>query len=149
MSKYFGIAGVRAGYAIMDSKRVAYLLKNGFLWNSGGLAEYFFRLYVQNSFLHEYEKVRIQYIQETQDFFKELNNIPNIQLYPGMANFGLVELKDGSSSTDFVSKLLISHGIYTRNCADKIGLDGQFVRIASRNKEENALIINSIKMCFE
>ncbi len=149
MSKDFGIAGVRAGYAIMDSKRVSYLLKNGFLWNSGGLAEYFFRLYVHSSFLKEYEKVRIQYIQETQDFFKELSTIPQIQLYPGMANFGLVELKDGSSSTDFVSKLLISHGIYTRNCADKIGLDGQFVRIASRNKDENALIINSIRMCFE
>jgi histidinol-phosphate/aromatic aminotransferase/cobyric acid decarboxylase-like protein len=149
MSKDFGIAGVRAGYAVMDSARVTYLLKNGFLWNSSGLAEYFFRLYVHNDFLKEYEKVRIQYIQETQGFFKRLSSIPQIQLYPGMANFGLVELKDGSTSTDFVSKLLISHGIYTRNCADKIGLDGQFVRIASRNKEENALIINSIEMCFE
>ncbi|MBS1537291.1 MAG: histidinol-phosphate aminotransferase family protein [Bacteroidetes bacterium] len=149
MSKDFGIAGVRAGYAVMDSKRVAYLLKNGFLWNSSGLAEYFFRLYVHDTFLKEYEKVRIKYIQETQLFFKELSTIPQIQLYPGLANFGLIELKDGSTSTDFVSKLLIGHGIYTRNCADKIGLEGQFVRIASRNKDENALIINSIKICFE
>jgi len=149
MSKDFGIAGVRAGYAVMNQHRVSYLLKNGYLWNSSGLAEYFFRLYVHPSFLHEYEKVRIQYIQETQQFFSQLSSIPEIKLYPGMANFGLVELLDGSTSTDFVSKLLISYGIYTRNCADKIGLEGQFVRIASRNKQENLSIINSIKRCFD
>ncbi|MFN8361772.1 MAG: histidinol-phosphate transaminase [Candidatus Kapaibacterium sp.] len=148
MSKDFGIAGVRAGYAVMDEGRVSYLLKNGYLWNSGGLAEYFFRLYVHPTFLQEYEKVRIQYIQETQQFFNQLSSIPQMKLYPGMANFGLVEILDGSTSTDFVSKLLISYGIYTRNCADKIGLDGQFVRIASRTKQENLSIIDSIRRCF-
>ena len=44
MSKDFGIAGLRAGYAIMDERKVGRLLGNGFLWNSSGLAEYFFEL---------------------------------------------------------------------------------------------------------
>jgi len=34
MSKDFGIAGIRAGYAVMHPERVGSLLRNGFLWNS-------------------------------------------------------------------------------------------------------------------
>lgn len=145
MSKDFGIAGVRAGYAVMQKKRVADLLHNGFLWNSSGLAEYFFRLYVRQDFLSEYEKVRIRYIKETQIFFSQLKAIEGIKLYPSLANFGLVEICDGSGAADFVSKLLIAHGIYTRNCSDKIGLDGAFVRIASRKLEENTEILTAIR----
>lgn len=149
MSKDFGIAGVRAGYAVMSQERVDKLLNNGFLWNSSGLAEYFFRLYVDNTFNSEYEKVRIKYIKETQDFFSDLKKIERIKLYPSMANFALIEILDGSNSTDFVAKLLIKYGVYTRNCADKIGLDGQFVRIASRTKQENKIIVESINQMMK
>ena len=145
MSKDFGIAGVRAGYAVMKNDRVKELLQNGFLWNSSGLAEYFFRLYVREDFLSEYEKVRVRYIKETQIFFSQLKSMSGIKLYPSLANFGLVEICDGSSAADFVSKLLIAHGIYTRNCSDKIGLDGEFVRIASRKLEENTVILTAIR----
>lgn len=145
MSKDFGIAGVRAGYAVMKNDRVKELLQNGFLWNSSGLAEYFFRLYVREDFLSEYEKVRVRYIKETQRFFSQLKTVEGIKLYPSLANFGLVEICDGSNAADFVSKLLIAHGIYTRNCSDKIGLEGEFVRIASRKLEENIIIVNAIR----
>ena len=50
MSKDFGVAGIRAGYAVMAPGRVNTLLKNGFLWNSSGLAEYFFDLYSRPDF---------------------------------------------------------------------------------------------------
>ena len=42
--KDFGIAGIRAGYGIMDKQKVNSLLSNGYLWNSSGLSEYFFQL---------------------------------------------------------------------------------------------------------
>ena len=69
MSKDFGIAGIRAGYALMNDQRVKKLLTNGYLWNSNGLAEYFFRLYVREDFLGRYEVERKRYIVETQKFF--------------------------------------------------------------------------------
>lgn len=149
MSKDFGIAGIRAGYAVMDKFKVANLLKNGYLWNSNGLSEYFFRLYKREDFFSEYKEVRKKYIVETQEFFKELSKIPQIKVYPSMANFALIELLDGSSSIDFVSKMLIKYGVYTRTGSDKIGLNGEFVRIAGRTKEENKIIINSIKDIFK
>lgn len=144
MSKDFGIAGIRAGYAVMNSRRVQELLLNGFLWNSNGLSEYFFRLYTRDEFLKEYEKVRVKYIKETQEFIKQLKQIQHIKVYPSMANFALIEILNGESSDDFVFNMLINHGIYLRTCSDKIGLNGEFVRLASRTKEENKYIIE----CF-
>jgi histidinol-phosphate/aromatic aminotransferase/cobyric acid decarboxylase-like protein len=42
--------------------------------------------------------------------------------------------------------LLIRRGIYTRTCDDKKGLEaGRFVRIAARNRPENAYIIRSLR----
>ncbi len=147
MSKDFGIAGIRAGYGIMKKSYVDTLLKNGYLWNSNGLAEYFFRLYTRTDFAHSYEKVRVKYIMETMEFIEELKKIPAIRVYPSRANFVLIEL-NGVSSTDFVSMLLIRYGIYVRTCDDKVGLDGDFIRLASRSKTENDYILQSLKEFF-
>jgi histidinol-phosphate/aromatic aminotransferase/cobyric acid decarboxylase-like protein len=132
MSKDFGIAGTRAGYAVMHPDRVTSLRRNGFLWNSNGLAEYFFRLYCRDDFVEQYDRIRKQYIAETQSFFQQLAACSSVNVYPSMANFVLVELLDGVRADDLVQHLLIRHGVYVRTCSDKIGLDGEFVRIASR-----------------
>jgi histidinol-phosphate/aromatic aminotransferase/cobyric acid decarboxylase-like protein len=145
MSKDFGIAGVRAGYGIMSKERVHKLLTNGYLWNSNGLAEYFFRLYTRTDFAYNYNQVRVKYIIETLEFIKELETIPNIKIYPSKANFVLVELLNGINSNDFVAFMLIRYGIYVRTCDDKIGLEGQYIRLASRSKTENEYIIKSFR----
>lgn len=144
MSKDFGIAGIRAGYALMDESRVDYLLKHGYLWNVSGLAEFFFQLYSQPSFIQKYEQVRFKYVKEAQSFFNKLSELPGIFVYPSKGNFALVELLDGTVASDFCLKLLVNHGIYTRNCGDKLGLKGEFLRIAARSKAENNLIFAGI-----
>lgn len=148
MSKDFGIAGIRAGYAIMSESKIKNLLKNGFLWNSNGFSEYFFRLYGNNTFLNDYEIVRKKYIKETSAFFKKLDTINRIKIYPSKANFVLIELINEKSSDNIVSDLLINHGVYVRTCSDKIGLDGNFIRLASRTFDHNEIIYDSLLSIF-
>lgn len=145
MSKDFGIAGIRAGYAIMHPSRIKHLLENGFLWNSNGLAEYFFKLYVREQFQKEYEIVRKRYIRDSQEYFKNLAAIEGIKRYPTQANFALIELETGILADDFAFGLLVKSGVYTRTCSDKIGLDGEFIRLASRSHDENEAIVKAIK----
>ncbi len=146
MSKDFGIAGIRAGYAVMAKSRIDLMLQNGFLWNSNGLSEYFFRLYTREDFANDYDKVRVRYIKETIDFIEKLKEIPGIKVYPGKANFVMIELLvPGLTSFDFVTALLVKHGIYVRTCNDKIGLEGEFIRMASRTAEENDFMVKSMK----
>ena len=149
MSKDFGIAGLRAGYAIMNEDRVAKLLKNGYLWNVSGLADYFFKLYANDYFRKEYDVVRKKYIVETAIFLNDLQSIKGIKTYPSKANFALVEFLNETTSFDFTISLLADNGIYVRDCSDKIGLDGQFVRVASRTLEENKLITAAFRGKFK
>jgi histidinol-phosphate/aromatic aminotransferase/cobyric acid decarboxylase-like protein len=147
MSKDFGIAGIRAGYAVMAPDRVGPLLENGYLWNTSGLAEYFFDLYSRPDFQVEYDRERIHYIRNTRRFFNALRKIEGLRVYPSQANFALVELPEtGPTAEETVCRLLIRRGIYTRTCDDKRGLDnGRFIRVASRNRIENAYIVRSLK----
>lgn len=149
MSKDFGIAGIRAGYGIMSKEKVDHLLKNGYLWNSNGLAEYFFSLYVREDFNEKYLKIRKDYIKITQEFINELQTIKDIKIINSKANFVLVELPEGLDSSLFASTLLVKFGIYVRDCSDKIGLEGSYLRIASRTKEENDYIVDSLKELFK
>jgi len=148
MAKDFGIAGIRAGYGIMVEEKVKQLLANGYLWNVSGLTDYFFKLYSRIDFQKKYDVVRKKYIMNTLMFLNELNRIPNIKVYPSRANFALVELTDGSNAMEVMIKLLYTHGVYVRECSDKIGLDGQFLRIASRSFEENIIILESIRSIY-
>lgn len=149
MSKDFGVAGIRAGYGIMRPEYVKKLLRNGYLWNSNGLAEYFFRLYTRKDFARKYDEVRVRYIVETLEFIRELKKLPDVKVYPSMANFVLIELTNGIMAAEFVAMLLIRYGIYIRTCDDKIGLDGQFIRLASRSRTENNYIIESLTSCLQ
>lgn len=146
MSKDFGIAGLRAGYAIMAPDRVRELLDNGYLWNVSGLTEFFFRLFTEERFQDEYAAVRLRYIEEAVEFFDALGRIELVRRYPTMANFALVEL-DSSAPIELVAPLmLIRYGVYVRDCRDKIGLeDGQYLRVASRKSFENEEILAALR----
>lgn len=148
MAKDFGIAGIRTGYGILSKSKVDALLETGYLWNVSGLTDYFFKLYSRVDFQKRYDIVRKKYIMNTLMFLNELNRIPGIKVYPSRANFALVELIDGTSSKEMMVKLLYSYGVYVRECSDKIGLDGQFLRIASRSFEENIVILDALRSIY-
>ena len=106
-------------------------------WNPG-------QLYSSHEFLSDYEVVRKKYINETSNFFKKLNSIKTIKLYPSKANFILIELLKNKNSDMIVGDLLVNYGVYVRTCSDKIGLEGDFIRLASRTFEQNKIILNAL-----
>jgi histidinol-phosphate/aromatic aminotransferase/cobyric acid decarboxylase-like protein len=145
MSKDFGIAGLRAGYAVMSPDRVRSLLKNGYLWNISGLCEFFFRLFTDSSFQESYARARLRYLDEASVFFDALGEIGGLRAYETKANFCLVELDEELPLEVIAPLLLIRYGIYIRDCSDKIGLeDGQFVRIAGRKAPENEQMLAAL-----
>jgi histidinol-phosphate/aromatic aminotransferase/cobyric acid decarboxylase-like protein len=145
MSKDFGIAGVRAGYAIMSADRVRGLVSNGYLWNISGLTEFFFRLFAEAEFQAQYVDARLRYLDEAIAFFDALSQLDGLRTYSTKANFCLVELEKGLSVEVVAPLLLIRHGVYVRDCRDKIGLeDGQYIRVASRKGFENTAMLGAL-----
>ena len=145
LSKDFGVAGVRLGYAVMAQKRVRALLERGYLWNVSGFGEYFLDLLNKDEFLKEYEVARLKAIGERDDFFAQLQKVKGVKVYPSKANMFLIEILDGSKASDLAVRLLVRHGIYVRTCYDKVGLNGEFIRIASRTAKENLKLSGALK----
>ena len=145
MSKDFGIAGIRAGYAIMKKSRVDQLLDHGYLWNSSGIAEYFFSLFTRPAFLSEYREVLDTYRGYIDRFTSMTSGVNFVRAYPTSANFQLMRVPEGVSADLVTTLLLVRHGIYVRACGDKIGLDGEFIRVAIRTEPENKLVFAALK----
>ena len=148
LSKDFGIAGLRLSYGVMSEKRVSSLLENGYLWNVSGFGEYFLNLLNNRGFMEEYEKARLLAIRERDVFFMQLSTLKDIKVYPSSANLFLVELLDGSTANNLTVRLLARYGIYIRSCGDKVGLRGEFFRIASRKRAENNALIAALTDIF-
>ena len=143
-SKDMGVPGVRVGYALLRPDRVKQL-NTAFLWNISGLAEFFFRLYARADFYGAYLLTRDVYLTETQRFFAKLTSIPKLKCYASNANFMLVELAAGFSAQHVTEQLLFEFGVYVRDCGDKKGLEGEFMRIAAGKTEENDLVYTALR----
>ena len=145
MSKDFGIAGIRAGYAIMNPERVTQLLNHGYLWNTSGIAEYFFGLFDRPEFLIEYRQKLATYKTYIDKFTQTTSAFDFVQPFDTSANFQLMQMPTGISAEVVAGLLLVRHGIYARSCGDKIGLNGQFLRVAIRTESENTKILSALK----
>ena len=149
MSKDFGIAGIRCGYGIMNKEKVDELLETGYLWNISGLGSFFFKTLSRPDFIEKYKKVKVEYLKTTIKFFENLIKIGNthsnkIRVYPSNANFILIEGLNGITSEYLTINLLAEYGLYVRDCNDKIGLEGDFIRVAARTQKENEYFLNSL-----
>jgi histidinol-phosphate/aromatic aminotransferase/cobyric acid decarboxylase-like protein len=147
MSKDFGIAGIRAGYAVMKASYVTSLLEKGYLWNSSCFAIYFFQLLSDKDFITNYLVAKERYNKILCDFGREIMACnPAIRFCRSKANFFLGEIVDAKRTVeDLMLYLLVEHGIYIRACSDKKGLDDRFFRISCRREEDNALILNALR----
>lgn len=145
LSKDFGIAGLRLGYAVMPEDLIQVYMNNGFLWNSNGIAYFFTELISNKEFQKKYEKAKKDYNDARNDFYQELVDL-GLDVIPSQANFFMIRTPNDPSI--YFSKLLYSHGIYTRILNDKWGLSGNFLRIASKDRRENRQMLKAIKEIF-
>jgi histidinol-phosphate/aromatic aminotransferase/cobyric acid decarboxylase-like protein len=142
LSKSHGIAGLRLGYAVATPPR-ARQLRGASLWNLNALAEWFCELLADNSYRREYESARRRYIRETRRMFAGLAALPGTRAYPSAANFALLELD--CPAADVATALLVRHGVYVRDCADKRGLDGdRYLRVAARSEPDNDRVLDAL-----
>jgi len=146
LSKDFGIAGLRLGYAVLPPGMVNDCLKSGFLWNSNGIAYYFTELLADAAFQKRYTKAKKDYNNARDDFYQELISL-GLDVIPSQANFFMVRTPEDPGL--YFSKLLYTHGIYTRILNDKWGLEGNWIRIASKDRKENRQMLHAIRKIWK
>ena len=145
ISKSFGVPGIRLGIlASADKQLIAGLKKRVSIWNLNAFAEFFMQIY--NKYEKEYKTACGKFLKERADFEQLLRGISFLRVMPSQANYFLCEIMPPRTANEVVLYMLKHHNILTRDCSNKPGLDGkQYMRIAVRNHEDNARLIEGLR----
>jgi threonine-phosphate decarboxylase len=145
MTKFFGFPGLRVGYALASPRIAAGIRRLLPPWGVGVLAEAaaLAALTDNGHCLRTKEYVA----GERQRLAKQLANIPALQVFPGAANYLLVQIHNEMTASELQAELLTER-ILIRNCGNFAGLDERFFRIAVRKTEENDRLLAKLTRIF-
>jgi histidinol-phosphate/aromatic aminotransferase/cobyric acid decarboxylase-like protein len=146
LGKNFGLHGLRCGYAVA-SKQIVSMLRHVLPpWNVNALAEEFIR--VMSTHGQQYEWSRRQTVRDSRRLEYRLAQIDGLTSFPSHANFVYCELDDVIPGEKLRDVLLHKYGCFIRECGSKLGSTSQFLRIATRPKEQQDVLIGALaKTC--
>jgi threonine-phosphate decarboxylase len=141
MTKFFGIPGLRLGYAVSNVSLAERLDSMGGPWrvNSLALAAGAAALRDVRHNLESLEFIR----QERRILSEGLAGFSQLRPYPSSVNYLLVEIAEGMTSRELRERLL-PHRILIRDCASFTGLSERFFRIAVRTGDENRRLLECL-----
>ena len=114
------------------------------IWNINSFAEFFMQIF--SKYEKDYKRACEKFISERNLFELELCSIHFLRVMPSQANYFLCEVPPPCSVGWLAMTMLKHYNILIRECSDKEGFDGkQYIRIAVRNHEDNAKLVNAFK----
>jgi histidinol-phosphate/aromatic aminotransferase/cobyric acid decarboxylase-like protein len=145
MSKHCGVPGLRLGYCYSANLYILNRLRR-FLptWNLNTLAQYFLSLLPSTD--ADYHVARKRLIGDVRALYDALRGVRSLEVYPTGANFVLFKITNGTTATELQRRLLEEHGMYVRDCSNKIGMDQFHVRVASQGREKDARLVDALRV---
>ena len=144
LSKTYGIPGLRLGYAASGNKEwIAELRSDLPIWGINSLAQYF--LENIEDYRQEFADSCAEVRRASQLLSSGLQGVPYLRPYPSQGNFVLSRLLYGFTATELTTRLFEEFRVLINDCSRKKGLDGRFVRMASRTVEENAQLVQALQ----
>ncbi|MGV8073075.1 MAG: pyridoxal phosphate-dependent aminotransferase [Syntrophobacteraceae bacterium] len=143
MTKFYGVPGLRLGY-ILTSESIAARMKNAIPpWSVNTLAQIAGAYCLKQK---EYRKRTLEVIQqEREKMLGKLALLDGCRVFPGQANYLLIEFDNQFPPADVLQQeLLSSERILIRDCRSFEGLGDHHVRVAIRLPEQNERLINGI-----
>jgi threonine-phosphate decarboxylase len=148
LGKDYGVCGLRLGLMATSNTAVLDEIRRFVpIWNISPLAERFLRICLDHR--DDYERARIQCIEETQSLAKRLATIPQLRVFDTFSNFILFKIiEPKTTSVELRDHLLATAGLYVRDCSRKLGLGDRYIRVGTNLPEENRRLIEAIKGYF-
>lgn len=142
LSKAYGLAGMRFGYALGDKDVIAQISGALLPWNVGTIPMWAALAALEDTEALDY---RVKFNNSEVDFITEsLSDVPGLVIFPSKANYILFDCgPTGKKGKDMVA-YAEQKGLILRPDADKYGSEGWF-RITIGTKEENRMAIDVIR----
>ena len=141
LTKIFAIPGLRLGFAVAEKNFAERLNFSKDVWNVNFLAQKAgVAALSDEKFLQD---TRIWLETEKKYFAEKLSELP-IKIFPPSVNFILIRLQSKELAA-VVLKKLRDKKILVRNCANFLGLDERYLRLAIRTRAENNFLLEALR----
>jgi L-threonine-O-3-phosphate decarboxylase len=144
LTKFYSLPGLRLGYAIAHPDRLKRWQQWRDPWSVNALAAAVGEVVVQD---HEFQQHTWDWLATAKaQLTTELAAISGLTVYPGAANFLLVQ--SDRSVPDVQTVLLQRHRILIRDCLSFPELGDRYFRVAVRTEAENQKLITGLAEIF-
>ncbi|HJT20042.1 MAG TPA: threonine-phosphate decarboxylase CobD [Nitrospira sp.] len=141
-TKFYALPGLRVGYTVSSPRVAASLRRHQPPWSVNVLAQLAAEAAIQD---RHHARLSLTYVErERRRLTKLLGSLPGLMLFPGRANFLLLELPDSYRGRT-AAESLYRQGLVIRECASVPGLNARTVRIAVRTENENNRLVGALK----
>lgn len=146
LSKAYGLAGMRFGYALADKDLIAQLSATLIPWNVGTIPMWAALAAIEDTEglekRREFNNSEIKFIED------ELSNIPGLTIFRSYGNYMLFDGTDaGKVGDEMIAYAQKKKGLILRPQAPMYGRNGWF-RITIGTKEENRMLVETVKEFF-
>ena len=145
ISKSYGIPGLRLGVLGSADRNLISAVRSALpIWNINSLGEFFFQII--GKYKDDYTQACRRLREERTRFSSQLGRTGLLRAINSEANYFLCEVGGGFTATSLAHALLDRHEILIKDCTGKRGLEeGQYVRIAVRDRADNDFLIAALE----
>ena len=143
ISKSHGVPGLRLGVmATADGGLLKAVEKRLSIWNINSFGEYYLQIA---------EKYRGDFLEGVAGLRAERRRLMQglracgLKVYPSQANYLMAKLPDGLNATALTEKLYQEYDILVKDLSTKASLGVAYVRIAVRNRRDNARLLAALR----
>ncbi len=140
LTKSFGLAGIRIGYAGASKQIIDILQKMKIPWSVNALAQEAGLIAIKNK-SHLIKSKSI--IKKELSFLKnKIADIQGFECHDSSTNFILIKTKQDSTK---LQRKLLKHKVLIRDCKNFRGLNNHYIRIAIRSHKDNLKLIRALE----
>ncbi|WNO71608.1 MULTISPECIES: pyridoxal phosphate-dependent aminotransferase [unclassified Streptomyces] len=143
LGKNFGLHGVRFGYLVSNPTLAGKVRAALPKWNLNSFAETV--VFMLREHRQEYAQSLAQARQDRQEMMWRLSQLPGLTVYPSQGNFLYVRLPEGVDGAVLRDRLLGEHGVLVRECSNKVGSSGRFLRLVIRPQHDVARLMSAME----
>jgi threonine-phosphate decarboxylase len=141
LTKFYGLPGLRVGYAISQSKVCRQLRGQQPPWSVNAIAQVAAMAALKDD--GHARRSRSFMVRERARFTSLLAELPGCMVFPSHANFILMELPAGWFARN-VTAILRRDGLLVRDCSNVPGLHSGSMRVAVRTSRENDRLVKAL-----
>jgi threonine-phosphate decarboxylase len=143
LTKFYGFPGLRIGYLAAHADLIIKMMEYKEPWSVNALAQCAAVTALEDK--EFISRSREFMFKERLYLFNELSSIQGLSPYKPTANYIFVKINLDGLVSSLLREQLLEHGIAIRDCSNFIGLNDNYFRIAVRTREENTMLVSTLK----